>query len=48
MFPQIELLNLIVLLRTVTPHSSGDRPSISVSSLSLRNYGAFPRLLRMI
>jgi len=48
MFPQIEVLDFIVFLRTATPRSNGDRPSMSVSSLSLRKYGAFPGLLRMI
>jgi hypothetical protein len=48
MFPQIEQPDYIVSLGTGTPRSKGVGPSMSVSSpLSLRKYGAFPRLCRM-
>jgi hypothetical protein len=48
MFPQIEMPDFIVSLGTGIPRSNGDGPSMSVSNLSLRKYGAFPRLVRMV
>lgn len=48
LFPQIEEPDFIVSLGTGNPRSKGVGPSMSVSGpLSLRKYGALPRLCRM-
>jgi hypothetical protein len=48
MFPLIEEPDFIVSLGTGATRSKGNRPSMSVSGpLSLRKYGAIPRLWRM-